>query len=421
MLIKALLLTSLATAGVALAGWELWARRMIRGLRADFQWLITEQDESPHLDPNGLAKFVADGYDPELGWVRKPNTSGTERSRGVPMPWSVDGIGARSDPYSEDRPVAVVAMGDSYTFSRQVEDGDAWPALLGKITGVRVANFGVGNYGLDQAILRYRREGRIPGAKIAILGVVPETITRVHSAWKHYSEYGNTFAFKPRFRLSGGRLEMLPNVITEPGLFGCYHQFLPVLRDRDYFYESKFRHDMIRSPYLWHWLSKPRNRRLVALLRERNLRRKRGNCDDAMEAAPFRSVMERNLRLAAAMYGEGECRALFKALVLLFAQEVRAAGVEPVFAMFPQLLDLQCFGVTQPYQPVMKELGESLLVVDGAEILSGDDMAGLYAEDSFGGHYSAQGNSAVAGLMARHIQPFLDLAEARREPRPAIG
>ena len=30
---------------------------------------------------------------------------------------------------------------------------------------------------------------------------MPETILRVHSFWKHYLEYGNTLAFKPRFEI----------------------------------------------------------------------------------------------------------------------------------------------------------------------------------------------------------------------------
>ncbi len=389
-------------------GGECSARRLIRRLRAGFQWLITEEDEAPRLSPEGLAKFFGGGYDPELGWVRKPATSGAEKGRHGPVRWSTDHLGARSDPYLAEAPIRVVAVGDSYTFSRQVGDGDAWPALLGRLLGARVANFGVGNYGLDQALLRYRREGAIPGATVAIMGVVPETMVRIHGAWKHYSEYGNTFAFKPRFRLRDGTLELLPNLMDHPEQFTDYQRHLPALQARDDSYRMKFRHDMIRTPYLWHWLTKRRNRRLVRLLLERERRRAAGACDEACEAEPFRSVMERNVRLAGALYARPACRALFAALVRQFAAEARAAGASPVFAMFPQLLDLVCFGARQPYQVLLRELGGDVTVIDAADALAEAGMDALYAEDAFGGHYSPGGNAIIAQLIHRHVTPLLE-------------
>ena len=403
-------LFSTVAVAMSVVACEVLARRMIRKLRAGFQWLITEQDAAPDLDQEGLSKFIPNGYDPELGWMRKPNTSGTEPGGHGTVSWTIDETGGRKDPYMEGYPVRVIAVGDSYTFGRQVADEDAWPALLGRSLGVRVLNLGVGNYGLDQCILRYQREAPMPGVDAVILGVVPETMARIHSSWKHYSEYGNTFAFKPRFRLNDDKLELLPNVIDIPQKFERYRDYLSVLQIQDYFYSSKFRHDMIRSPYVWHWLTKPRNRVLVALLRERERRRTNGTCDRSCEDAPFRSVMGRNVRLAGQMYGKGECCALFKALVHLFAEDVRAAGAEPVFVMFPQLLDLKCFGDRQPYRPMFDELGEHLLVVDAAEALAGSDRHTLYAQDIYGGHYSIEGNVIIAGLMKRYVDTFVQRA-----------
>jgi lysophospholipase L1-like esterase len=411
MLIVWLIIAVLVAATMGLIGLEVWARQLIRRLRSDFQWLITEQDEAPELDSRGLTKFVAIGYDPELGWVRKPNTSGVARGAGSAR-WSTDQIGARRDPNMDGWPVKVVAMGDSYTFSFEVEDSDAWPARLGQLLGNRVANFGVGNYGLDQAVLRYQREGRIPGAKVAILGVVPETMARIFSAWKHYWEYGNVFAFKPRFHLADGQLELVPNVIETPEDYPRYRKFLPLLHKRDYFYREKFRRDMIRPPYLWHWLSKPRNRHLVRLLRERQRRRANGTCDKAFEDAPFRGVVERNLRMAGQMYSKPECRRLFKEILLLFAAEARTAGAQPVFVMLPQFLDLECFGADQPYRPMLDELSEHLLVIDAAPALLGPTDVQLHVEDTYGGHYSAQGNEVIAKLVAQHVAPLLQGAYA---------
>ena len=74
-------------------------------------------------------------------------------------------------------------------------------------------NFSVGNYGVDQSLLRLKREYAKNKTKIVILAVVPETISRIQSMWKHYSEYGNTFGFKPRFVIVDDKLTLLKNPI----------------------------------------------------------------------------------------------------------------------------------------------------------------------------------------------------------------
>ena len=35
--------------------------------------------------------------------------------------------------------------------------------------------------------------------KLIVFAFVPETIVRINSYWKHYSEFGNKFGFKPFF------------------------------------------------------------------------------------------------------------------------------------------------------------------------------------------------------------------------------
>ncbi len=386
---------------------EIQSRLLIRRLRVDFQWLITEEDEVPELDIKGLSQYIPHGFDAKIGWIRKPYTSGVDQGLTGKVDWSIDDIGARRDTEMELSPIDIIAVGDSYVFGRQVENWEAWPALLGKSLGVRVVNLGVGNYGLDQAILRYLRDGLIPGAKVAIMGVVPETISRIHSSWKHYSEYGNTFAFKPRFRLNEGNLELLNNLINSPDKFTTYRQYLPILQERDYFYKRKFRKDMIRPPYLFHWLSNPRNRSLVLLLQQRERQRASGNCTDVQEAIPFRSVMERNIKMAGDMYGQTECTDLLKEIVLLFAKEARAIGVDPVFIMFPQLMDLELFGLRQPYHEVLNQLQGHLLTIDGSTALSSADIKDLYVEDSYGGHYSQYGNKVIANLLESHVSSLL--------------
>ena len=74
---------------------ELIVRNIVKSINKDFQWLITEKDESPKLSKQGLRKFLLHGYDPELGWVRKPNTSHDEIGEKETTTWHIDESGSR--------------------------------------------------------------------------------------------------------------------------------------------------------------------------------------------------------------------------------------------------------------------------------------------------------------------------------------
>ena len=89
-----------------------------------------------------------------------------------------------------------------------VNDDETWPYALSTLLRSYVSNFSVGGYGLDQALLRLRREIKLLDSKIILMSVVPETIARIHSYWRHYFEYGNTLAFKPRFTVENERLKL---------------------------------------------------------------------------------------------------------------------------------------------------------------------------------------------------------------------
>ncbi len=97
-----------------------------------------------------------------------------------------------------------------------MEDDETWEAQLSRQEGFGVLNFGVGNYGVDQGFIRYEGMTLPDTVKVIVMGFVPETICRIQSYWKHYLEFGNTFAFKPRFILDPkGRLTLLENCMQK--------------------------------------------------------------------------------------------------------------------------------------------------------------------------------------------------------------
>ena len=372
---------------------EIGLAGLIHWLKRDCQWLITKSDLNPVIDQDGLGRFIEHGWDAELGWVRKADTSHPERGAdGRETRYSIDATGARTDPGMAQAPVVGIACGDSYTFCRQVNDDETWPHLMSKESGRRFANIGVGNYGIDQALLRLEREIETRRPAVVIMGVVPETICRVQGVWKHFSEYGNVFAFKPRFRLTqDGTLELLPNPVSAPEDFLRIPELLPDLKKDDRFYDLKFRRDLLRAPYLFHiartW------RRTLPLATAALIDKLKGGGERA-----FVEVMKRNIELSAAQYRDPEATALMAAIVRRFAKVARDHGATPILLFIPQLLDLAYLRAGDHfYAPFLAELAGELDVVDmGPALADRTADAEMFIEDRFGGHLSARGNALVA-------------------------
>ena len=96
----------------------------------------------------------------------------------------------------------ISSYGDSLTFCRYVNDNETWQFYLSKKLKTNIKNFGVGNYGLDQSYLRFKKnkKNKIDNPKIIIFGFGIETIRRNLSVWKHFFEFGNLYNFKPRYK-----------------------------------------------------------------------------------------------------------------------------------------------------------------------------------------------------------------------------
>ena len=52
--------------------------------RRRYPWLITQADELPEFDPDRVSRFFEASFDEDCGWIRKPNSSGTEQGKDGP-------------------------------------------------------------------------------------------------------------------------------------------------------------------------------------------------------------------------------------------------------------------------------------------------------------------------------------------------
>jgi len=138
-------------------------------------------------------------YDSGLGWVPTPGqvSMGTWTSNSDAASIRHNGRSAATI----GRPI--LAVGDSFTFGDEVEDGETWVARLEEILDKRVINAGVGAYGIDQAFLRAELLLDQYEPDVVLLSFVSEDITRTEYA---YYPYGR--GWKPYFTYENGALTL---------------------------------------------------------------------------------------------------------------------------------------------------------------------------------------------------------------------
>lgn len=159
-------------------------------------------------------------YDPVLGWKNKNG----------------DVYGARFDGsnFSNSSP-CVDVYGDSYTYSYEVNDIDAWASKLSDKLKCRVRNFGVIGYGTDQSFLRFYNSNNF--SKVVILNSTSEDIIRNVSQFLNFIYTSEEIKFKPRFIIQDNNLHLIKiqlpsktdfnNFLKSPEYFLNYDYFLP--------------------------------------------------------------------------------------------------------------------------------------------------------------------------------------------------
>ncbi len=161
-------------------------------------YLIYDPDSQ---NSTGYADYLVKRH-PILGWP-SPKGFGQEKR---------DLNGARRSPaYPQSGATCVSIYGDSFAWGDEVDDENAWPNLLSRRIACRVANFGVGGYGLDQAYLRYLNNTNDKSA-VVVLTIFSENIQRHINQWRVLLTGSDvSFSLKPRFVLNAhNKIEIIP-------------------------------------------------------------------------------------------------------------------------------------------------------------------------------------------------------------------
>jgi len=374
---------------VTLAVCEIFVRTLVRTDESGLQWvgdlrLLPYRLPLAEIDANLERLREGDTFlvhDADLGWAPRPH------ARSTAGPFRVNGGGIRAErEIALEPPVGtlrVALFGDSFTFGDEVGPDETWGAALERALGAHgvaaeVLNFGVNAYGMDQAFLRWRRDGRRYRPDVVLYGFQPENVLRNLNVFRPLYFAGTEVPLsKPRFVVRDDGLELL-NVPALPP-----DELLRVLEAMPQ--HPLFAYEGFYVPwYERHWWLASR---LIAVVATATIGR---------AAAEFRL--------------DPESRELARRLVTRFATEVAADGATLVVVHLPRREDLEArrAGRSVWYDALLHEDLAPLGVVDPTSAVATVDPA-LFAPR---GHYAPALNAIVGAAL---VEPVLRAAERPRD------
>jgi hypothetical protein len=299
-----------------------------------------------------------------------------------------DAMGARRSPGFEGKEACLSLYGDSFTQGGEVDHEYAWGHVLSQQLGCRVANFGQGGYGTDQAYLRFKQNGR-DEARVVALGHLPENILRNVTRCRDLYTYTMHYALKPRFVLDGdGRLELIPIPrLSEDE----YLRFLGVkspqlILDHEYFHPGgPGGVTRLQPPFTYAVLRNLGHFRMRAALMRRPPHVEFYAPDHLAGGLPLTAEILRS-----------------------FARDAERDGRHPVVILFASKLDLMLHRRTGEwgYQPLLDLLDRVSLPY----LHLGPPLEAYLADRELGeffkpmGHYTEEGNRVVADIVHQYLR-----------------
>lgn len=364
------------------------------------KWILLKKDLNSLFEKKKFFFFKENNYNYELGWDKKPNSANFDLNNQEKIFYSIDKKGFRSSKYKNKRNT-IASFGDSYTFCRQVENSKTWQEILTKKRGEFIANYGVGNYGLDQSFLKYKKTLINKSTKIIIFGFVPETICRIQSCWKYYLEFGNLHGFKPFCIIKNKKLYLKKNILKIHSKFDDLKEIIIKTRKLDRFYRLKYKQHVFKYPYIFSFLKNfLLNVRIFSTLIKSLIKKK--SFKNSFEKNTFPLIMENNIKMSHKLYCENYSKNLLKKLIEKISKEVKN-NTKCYFVIFPQLFDLKLKS-RKYYQKFFKELKIDCNIIDLTNnFLAHKNYKKLFINDKYGGHLNYKGNLLVANVLQNQI------------------
>ncbi len=369
---------------------------LINILKRNFKWLINSEDEFPHFSKKRLNKFYKESYDPIIGWDRKKNKTGFELGEKKTF-FYISKKGYRGK--SKYKKTLASVFGDSFAFCRYVNDNETWESYLENKLKFNIHNYGVGNFGLDQSFLKFLKYKKNIKSKIVIFNVVPETIARINSYWKHYREFGNILGFKPLYKLKKNKLILkkipLKRNFTEKQIY----RIIPEMKKFDTFYKSKFLKYKFSFPYSLVFL---KNFKYFSNIILNLLIAKITNNKKYLNKA-ITVVLKENIRDSHRMYNDPYYFKKLKAMIYYLNDDLKKKKIHMVLVISPQLLDLT-EGNYDSVSKFYKQIGKKIFCLDLYNKIKDKEFKKYYFKDIYGGHFNKLGNKLISKILFNYFK-----------------
>lgn len=364
-----------------------------------YNWFYKNENFINKVNQIQLNKFFNSTFDYELGWEPLANSKKKESiGNDQDVFLKFDYLKRRIDPNQNLVDSNFAIFGDSYALSRQVKEDETIAYYLGKELKKYVPNYGVGNYGIDQAFLRYRKYHRQLKKKHILYIVVPESIVRINTRWRHLHETGNTFGFKPKFKIKNQKQLILEkNPIKS---FSDYEKIFNSFKEgdseliNDPMFKLRFKEEAFNLSNLIGFKIST----FYKILELIEWCLKRRFLESISDPNGLSIRMRSNSRFTNKCYSNLEMKNLLTQLILKINSEHKR---EMSIFFVPQLSDLKINNSRrEKYIENLRNL-YNIKIYDATKLFTKEigslkNAESLYVEKGFGGHLNKNGNLLIA-------------------------
>ncbi|HKX19265.1 MAG TPA: hypothetical protein VJT33_14740 [bacterium] len=323
----------------------------------------------------GKAGHVA--YSSVLGWTANPNGRAPLYRANSAEPRAGRGYAL----HPRGGALRIATFGSFY-YGDDVKEEDSWQEVMMRMRpNIEVLNFGVQDFGIDQALLRYEHDGAAYRPDIVLMEFFPESIYLSVNTYRpfYYRDTDLPLA-KPRYVLQSGRLLLLPTPLAVLPQYSALAtnpaRVLPMLGQHDYYYQSQYhRGSLAVLPSV----------RLLQILRRQLVYQ--GTAIGIEENGVY-NVDSEAFKVTAAIFDE-------------FVDAARRAGSVPIIVALPHAADIDRFrrDGQKRYAPLLARFQtRGYRYVD---MLEGFEEYGkrMAAAELAPGEYSPLGNQIVAKVV----------------------
>jgi hypothetical protein len=371
---------------------ELMLFFFIKVYKKKIPWIITQNDEIPLFQNEGINSYFKKKFDFKLGWSWKKNSFHLERKGNALIKIKFGNFAERLG-RKNIKKAKLASFGDSFVFCRYSKNYETWQEIFFNFSNKKIMNFGVGNYGLDQIFLKYYHSKIPKSVKHIIVGFVPETLSRLLCSWKHYYEFNNIFGFKPKFILKNKKLILIKNPIISENSFKRINNIINRIKYKEYYYKNKFCKYKLKFPYIIFFLKNFRYNLTLYFFSILNVIK-------INENKVYNFIIEKNVRENDYLYLNKVKTNLLKKIIYNFKKVSIKRNHNITFVIFPQKSDF--LSQNKNYIDFYKEL-KNIKIINMYNHFKNKDLNKIYLDDKYGGHLTKYGNEIVAKALCSEL------------------